>query len=49
MSDITRRGFFKFLTLSAGITLLAQASENKDSVIEASKTTLLPKKSLQRN
>ncbi|MEA1954105.1 MAG: FAD/NAD(P)-binding oxidoreductase [Campylobacterota bacterium] len=48
MSNITRRGFFKFLTLTAGTTLLAQASENRDSVIEASKTTLLPKNSKQK-
>ena len=48
MSNITRRGFFKFLTLSAGTTLLAQASENKYSVIEVSKTKLLPKNSKQK-
>ena len=48
MSNISRRGFFKFLTLSAGTTLLAQSSENKDSAIVASKTKLLPKNSKQK-
>ena len=48
MSNISRRGFFKFLTLSAGTTLLAQSSEGELDVIEASKTELLPKNSKQK-
>jgi len=48
MSNISRRGFFKFLTLSAGTTLLAQSSEGKVDLIEASKTELLPKNTEQK-
>lgn len=48
MSNITRRGFFKFLTLSAGTTLLAQSLEGKPGLIEASKTELLPTNSKQK-
>ncbi len=47
MQNISRRGFFKFLTLSAGTTLLAQASESKPHQSEATKTELLPKNSKQ--
>ena len=45
---ITRRSFFKFLTLSASTTLLAQSSEKKLNSIEASKTKLLAKNDKQK-
>ncbi len=45
MSSITRRSFFKFLTISAGATLVANASEeNNDSSLKAQKMQLKPKK-----
>jgi len=43
MKNVSRRGFFKFLTVSATATVLAQSSENKLDLSEASKTKLLPK------
>jgi len=48
MSNISRRDFFKFLTLSAGTTLLAQSSEGKLGLLEAGKTKLLPKNNKQK-
>jgi len=46
MSSITRRNFFKFLTISAGATIVTNANENNDSsTIKAQKTQLKPKKS----
>ena len=45
---ITRRSFFKFLTLSAGTTLLAQSSDKKLNAIQARKTKLLQKNNKQK-
>jgi len=45
---ITRRSFFKFLTLSAGTTLLAQSSDKKLNAIQARKTKLLEKNNKQK-
>lgn len=49
MSNISRRNFFKFLTLSAGATMVANASDksNGSSVITAQKTQLLAKNKKQ--
>jgi NADPH-dependent 2,4-dienoyl-CoA reductase/sulfur reductase-like enzyme len=45
MSSITRRGFFKFLTLSAGATLVANANnERNNSKVKAQTTQLKAKK-----
>ena len=50
MSNITRRNFFKLLTLSAGATIVANASneENASSVVPAQKTKLLAKNEKQK-
>jgi cell division GTPase FtsZ len=46
MSTITRRNFFKFLTLSAGATLVANANEdNNTKSLKAQNIQLKPKKS----
>ena len=45
MLNISRRNFFKFLTLSAGATIVANASDenNTTSMFTAQKTQLLAK------
>jgi NADPH-dependent 2,4-dienoyl-CoA reductase/sulfur reductase-like enzyme len=45
MSSITRRSFFKFLTLTAGATMVANADEDNKSSIKAQKVQLKAKKS----
>ena len=45
MNNISRRGFFKILTLTAGATLLSEASEGKP--LKSSQVTLLPKSTKQ--
>ena len=44
MSSITRRNFFKFLSISAGTTLLAKETESNDNKLNIQKTKLRPKK-----
>jgi len=46
MSNITRRKFFKFLTLSAGATMVATASDETNA-LTAQKTQLLAKNKKQ--
>ncbi len=48
MSDISRRSFFKFLTLTAGATLVTHASNNDSSLHTLHKTKLLEKNSKQK-
>jgi sulfide dehydrogenase [flavocytochrome c] flavoprotein subunit len=45
MSSITRRSFFKFLTITAGVTMVANADEDNKSSIKAQKVQLKAKKS----
>ena len=44
MSSITRRNFFKFLSISAGTTLLAKETDSNDNKLNIQKTKLRPKK-----